>query len=149
MRLFRFAPIVLCILAISAPAMAEKLTVGRCVEMFGALSALDTFERDGKKIPYKLGMKTRIDIARNLTALRDIRDSYEKASSALFLEVTAGSGKLTDGSDETVRYNVENRKLLAVEQDVTIIKIKTADLNLDDNPISPMTLSLLQPMLDF
>lgn len=132
-----------------AAASAEKLTVGRCVEMFSALSGLDTFERDGKKVPYKLGMKTRIDIARNLTALRDIRDSYEKASSALFLEVTAGSGKLTDGSDETVRYNVENRKLLAIEQDVTIIKIKAADLNLDDNPISPMTLSLLQPMLDF
>lgn len=128
---------------LTAQARAAEYTVAQCLELMGALSSLDTYEKDGKKTPYELSVQTRTAMARDLTLLKDIRAGYEAKNLEIILAVSGGSGKIEPGSEEMARYSVQQQKVLAAKQDLTLVKFKTADWNLEKNPIPPSTLSVL------
>jgi hypothetical protein len=158
----RFFLTILSIGALAAPARAEdaKLTVGKCVQMFNALSGLreyPKFSKDEKgdkttSVPYRFGGAVRFSIAQTITALRPFAESTDRTRLDLIQE--AGQGKppneMTPG--ELAKLNAEYSKILDQPCGVTVSKIRLSDLKLGDddgqNPIPPDTLSLIMPMIE-
>jgi len=144
------------LIAAATPACAEPpMTVAKCLQVYGALSSLDTYQKmvDGKPVavPYRLGGAVRFTIAQAITSLRSLADATEKTRMQLLQEVGGGK-QIEPGSPELTKLNAEYTKVIEAPCGATIPKIKLSDLKLGDdegqNPIPPGTLSLLMPVID-
>lgn len=145
------------LLAAASPSRATEppLTITKCLQVYGALSSLDGWQKtvDGKPVtvPYKLGGPVRFQIAQAITALRPFQESTEKARMALLQEIGGGK-QIEAGSPELTRLNAEYTKVIEAPCGVAMPRIKLSDLKLGDdegqNPIPPGVLSLLMPVID-
>lgn len=143
-------------LGLAPAARAEQgMTVGKCLQVYGALSALDGYQKvvadKPTTIPYKFSGTVRFTIAQAITTLRPFSDSAEKTRVQLVTDI--GGGKTIEaGSPELGRLTTEYLKVLDAPCGVQFVKIALSDLRLGDdegqNPIPPGVLSLLMPIID-
>lgn len=148
---------VLVIVAIAAfsmaPAIADELTISRCLDVAAGLNALDHYDdaMTGKPKQYRLGA-LRVTIGLNMAALRHVSEAAEKARLGLIAEI--GGGKPPQAFDpwEVSKLNEEYRKALDQPCDVKPGRIKATDLRLGDGPeenaIPPSVIAALAPIID-
>ncbi len=157
----------------AAPLKAEDqtYTVQQCNEILNGLAALSegyvALDKDGKqvKLQYKLGA-TRIPIATNITLLKNILKGADDARLDLIKKwIPDAPDPGADGnnpeykrflqSDAYKHFNEEYVKMMAAPPPgvtVQLAHIKESDLKIgdskDENPIPPILLSQLAPILD-
>lgn len=167
--LIAFACVACCVSSLAFAEDEVKLTIGKCLEINGALAALDegTFDyvvkdASGKETiahpKFKLG-DARGPIALNRTAMLPIVKSAQETSNKLVEEI-AGEGKQItrfidpDKPDkgETAQWKDYSAKMLAFSErpcPITFARIKRGDLKPSDaNPIPGSSVLTLEPILD-
>lgn len=154
----------------AGPGPAEKpLTLSQYNEILNGLATLSdgytALDKDGKqvKLQYRLGA-TRVPVSMNLTALRNLLKGLDDARIDLvrkyFGETPAPSQgtpeweKFTQ-TDAYKRFTIEYSALLNSPPqgvEVKLAHIKIEDLKIGDdtnqNPISPLVLAQIEPILD-
>lgn len=141
------------------PARAEPmtLTVAQIRDLFIGLSGLDGYARvvkDGEReqvvrMPYSFSGGTLLALAKNTDSLKPVVQQFDSARSRLLLQLSGGTGKLTDGTSEHADYLVQLNAMLEKEQTIDLVKIKDEELGLmppKSNPIPPSVLSQLSPI---
>jgi len=129
------------------------MTNAQARELFIALSNLDGYDRvvkDGAsekvaKTPYQFGGGFRLAVGRNLAAAKSVVDPFDTAQKALFLQYANGADKLS--GDAQVKFSTELDKLLAAHVRLELVKFKSDELKLNDNPIPGTVIQGLQPIL--
>lgn len=137
--------IVAALLASTALARAEGLTIAQCIEVGNAIAALDPPPADKDAPRYKLGA-ARLPLGLNLTALRAIGDNVEKARVEMRRE--AGGEDLKADSPEGREFVRKFTELMDGPCPVTLSRIKYDDLHLETNEIPFQVITSLAPMLD-
>ena len=125
-----------------------KLTLTKVLNLRGALSALDSYEKAvGDKTVrelYQLGGPLRLRIARNLNLLDPEISAYQKARNALVVQHTNGADKKVDMANFVAAEN----ELLESEIELDLKPIKEHELQLDKNPVPGTVLAGLMPILE-
>lgn len=130
-----------------------KLTLQMALAIAAGLRGLDGSDRivkDGErerviKEYYKLGGGLRLLIAKNLNLLDIQQTLYQKARAELVQTMLDDTGEIP--KNRIAEFLAEERKMLATESEIDLAIIRSGELNLDTNPISVTTLSLIQPIL--
>jgi hypothetical protein len=141
------------LLSTAAQAESVSLTVQQTRELYVALSSLDGYEKivkDGAsekvvKTPYAFGGGLRLAIGRNLLAVSPTVQVYDKSSRELFTQFAGGKDKLE--GEGLVKFQAEAQKMQDAKASVEVIKIKPAELKLDENPIPGSVIAGLQAIL--
>lgn len=140
-------------------------TVRRNNELYAAFASLDGFtevtridektgEKSTKTTPYTFGQngkgggKVRMKIAANLVALRGQYDAFTKERDKVLTRISGGSGSIAkDDTAKITELNRETQEMLDTEiPEPSLAVIDIAELNLDANPLLPMsTVALLYP----
>lgn len=137
--------IVAALLASTALARAEGLTIAQCIEVGNAIAALDPPPADKDAPRYKLGA-ARLPLGLNLTALRAIGDNVEKARVEMRRE--AGGEDLKADSPEGREFVRKFTELMDGPCPVTLSRLRYDDLHLETNEIPFQVITSLAPMLD-
>lgn len=129
-----------------------KMKISEASALLSALSALDGYERVIKeggneksvRDSYKLG-PARLTIARNIRALREVVEDFQRAQNALIIEESGGTGSVDPKTNPegAARVAVEIQKMVETEHAIALLPISEADLKLDVNPIPPSVLASL------
>lgn len=127
-----------------------KMKVSEASALLSALSALDGYDRVIKeggneksvRDSYKLG-PARMAVARNIRALREVVEDFQRAQNALIIEESGGTGSVDQKTNPegAARVAVEIQKMVDTEHEISLISISEADLKLDVNPIPPSVLA--------
>lgn len=153
--------ILLTLLIVFAPALAladvVKLKHAQLQELSIALSALDGAQKvvpQGEApakvvhVAYEFGGKTRLAIARNLSALRRTLEEYEATRVQLLNQVSNGQPDKVQGDTAlSAKFYELWRQATAEPAKIDLTLIKTDDLRLDANAIPGSILSALTPVL--
>src|SRR5437868_2273586 len=137
--------------------MFMKLSVAKASAMLVALNALDGYEDGGVRRLFKLGA-VRLTIARAISKLAPVLETYQQAVNALLRETSGGAesidpqaesdpAKRDEKQRQLATFNVEREKMWTAEHDIEFPLIAVADLNLAENPISLALLAALDPVL--
>lgn len=143
-------------LLLCSPAYAESLTNEQALGIFGALSALDGYEKvlkDGAsekavKVPYDFGGGLRLVIAQDMVALKPKVDAYTTAHNALIMQLSNGKGDFKDNPKGEIEAQDQTLTMLSAKIDVGLTHIREPELKLDENRIPPSILAGLLPILD-
>lgn len=109
-------------------AQEKRMSVGNCVDIFSALSSMDTYNDEaGKPHRYKYKGRARMTIGLNVGALRPIYEAAEKVRLGLIAE--AGD-KQTES--ERAKLSLEYQKQLEAPCSVILGHLNVADLNVGD-----------------
>jgi len=121
-----------------------QLKIKDAIQLYSSLQRLDTYQNDGKEIPFTLGA-IRLDIARNMSALKPAVEAYEKARNDLIKQLSNGTGTLGADTDPAAlkQFGEEVEKMLERSDEFKLFAIKQADLKLDINPIGVNTLAVM------
>lgn len=138
------------------------MKVRTALEILTGLAELDGYLNGSgdRKTPYKFDGATRLAIARARRTLRLVQEDYVDARNAALVELTDGTGELPSmtGTFESViardmvrtqhlKFAAKDRELLNAELQVELGTIAVPALALDDNPIPPSVLDMIEPML--
>lgn len=147
----------LLIFALAFPASAEEITlsVDRAIALRNALSSLDGYERavkDGAneriiKESYKFDPGARWAMSKNITALTPIFDSYRVAVNATIASIAGSKGKIDPGTTEEVEFNRQREELGKAMVTVDVVMLKQEELKAEVNPIPPLILSFVSPVI--
>lgn len=159
--MLRILLIALFCLPIVASAQGSKtrevtLPMGRMFSLFNSIAQLDGYDRavkDGanERIvneKYKFERGFRSAMSRNMSALKPIIEAFDKERQALQVEYGAHNCTATP-SPECIKFNIEERRLLALEHKASLFTIAEAELKLDQNPIPIAILSALDPIMEY
>lgn len=142
------------LLAVAVPAIgADGLTVGQCIEVYNGLSVLNHYDDPvtGKPRQYKLGGSARLTIALDLSVLKSVVDSTDKARTGLIEEIMVGK-PIVPNSPEFVKLNNEYQKVLSASCPVTPGHLDIKDMKIGDrdgdNAIPPDVIAAIVPILD-
>lgn len=127
------------------------ISMGKIFALHQAHQGLDFYERAvGDRVVkeyYALGAM-RLDIGRNLSALQNPIDVWEKARQSLVNECKPkGSDTVKPGDPKWPRFEVEFNKMSDEKHEVRLIRIDRARLDLAKNPIPIMVLAALDEIL--
>lgn len=132
-----------------------KIDLRTGLELLGALAALNgspRVVRDGEREivvqePYKFGMGFRLAIAKNIYRLKELDLTYRHARDAVIMELSQGSGRVTD-PDAIARLNIRDQQLLAAKQEIPLVSMTIGELNLDQNAIPSTVIAALAPLIE-
>lgn len=139
-----------------------KITTRIATEIFSGLAGLDGYQKvlksqDGTEtsalVPYKIDQTVRRIIYKNMKAVKDEVDEYNKVSGEKFKEISGGRDRMdaekNPGDKEKIEeYNIENRKLLETTVEVDLKLIKLSRLLCDGNQIPGSVLTVLDPIIE-
>lgn len=136
----------------------HSTTIAQLYALLAAHQALDGHEKivrdaQGERAvttPYTLGGLTRLALAQNISAIEGVVRGFEKVRKDLIRQHAGETGSF-DETDEgraaLARCNREVATILEQEREVSLARIKSEDLRLDQNPIPGTVLSGLMPIL--
>ncbi len=128
------------------------LTVEQALNVSAGVDQLNSFEtvdKDGKPARgyYKFSADLRLIIATNMDVGRTVQSRFSTARNAIVMQMSDGTGRVPE--DKTPLLTVEVDKLMKAPARAGYVRIKLADLKLDENPtISGAVISLILPILD-
>lgn len=132
------------------PAKADTLTIYQCLDIYAGLRTLDHYDdpATGRPKQYKLNGATRFLIGRNMAKLKPISEMIDKISDDLIADIGNGKPFTAFEQAQKRKYNEELYKAVEKPCDVSLDRIKSADLNPDDNALPPSAISSLVHILD-
>ncbi len=141
-----------------------KLQIKQALTILAALKSLDSYEKQvgntSARVPYSFNGKVRWNIAKNIGILERVDADTTKARDKIIQQASGGGNSIPspDSVSEDQREKIQAQhtefaknlnELLNGEDEIAgLLKIKATDLNLDQNPIPPATLSILSPLID-
>lgn len=136
-----------------------KIKTSQLQQVFESHVALDGSDRLGEKagaqgtdkvirVPYKFAGSVRLTIARNMRALKEAFEDYDKARAALVRQhAPDGKEEIEPNTPEMKAFAEAHKNLWDSELDLPGVKeITEADLDLDKNTIPPTVLAGLFPV---
>lgn len=135
-----------------------KPTYNEVNELLGALAALGAkyskILKEGSRetpieVPYKFGAKSqavRSAAAHNLRLLKPHAEAYNDLRNALLGELTEGRGHIADEEHElNYKFHLADQKLKRspITEELALLPIAEADLDLANNPIPPTVVAAL------
>lgn len=153
------ARVVFAVLVLTTPALAEPvhLTLAQAEEVYTALTSLASGqevivkEREGggervTRQPYKgWSVATILAMTRDLNELKANVTAWQEARNQRIRELASEDGKMTPAVQRQLAQEIEEQR--RTEQSYELTKLKTGDLKVETNQISPAVLSLLMPIL--
>lgn len=138
----------------AATPLPDTMNVADCLGILAGLNTIDS----GRQViinagkpneavvsqPYEFGnAKLRLDIAHNISLLAAIQRDAQTTQQKIFAEVSKGSPEIKPGSAEAMDYDKQLKELTSRPCNVSLAKIKDADLKLDKNEIPSSALALI------
>ena len=126
-----------------------KITTQDAIRLVAALQSFDQVAEtaEGEKCSFKLDGSTRMKMARNITCLQEIVQAYQKTRNGLVYSL-AEPGKNEVKPDSVGEFERQHEALLALINEVQLLRISEEELRLDVNPVPVKTLAALMPLLD-
>lgn len=116
-----------------------KLKVKKIRELYEGFSSLDGYTEvsAGKvteKVYYRFSGKTKYNIIKNINILKRYSEDFDKARDELIKSISGGKDSISqEDKEQLAKFNKSVVEILESEEDVKgLLKIKFADLNLDD-----------------
>lgn len=127
------------------------LSIEQTIGVATALKQIDTYQakdKDGKvyAAPYNFGGTTRMAIAVNINRGDFELKNYQIAVNGLIAQMSGGASQVPP--EKMQDFLAETTKLGNGPASVVLVRIKEADLKLDENPIPGSLLSLLVPIIE-
>lgn len=125
----------------------STITTADALNLHAALLALDgAKDADGNVQPYKLSGRVRYAVARNLAALKEPVEAYERARVGLVKEFASGGNQVPE--DRVPDFLTQIATIQQQPVDVALHQFDEPGLYLDDNAIPSSVLVALLPLIE-
>lgn len=127
-----------------------QITIDKALSLRAGLTALDGYNKIIKNgenestavVPFKLSGVMRMTIARNISRLEQPLADYNKARNEVIKSLAGPDGNAVP-PEKLAEFLAQDVGMRKQETELSLTKLKVADLNLDDNPIPGSVLAML------
>lgn len=124
-----------------------KLSTQDIVRIVDALQHFDVKTEGGNADarPYKIAGTVRMAMAKNIARCGEVINAYQKARNALIYDLAGGGNQVP--TDKLAEFEKGQQVLLDAMHDVSLIRLRESQLDLDANPVPLMVLTALIPIM--
>lgn len=124
-----------------------KLKLREVIEVYNGLQMLDGVRGEkGELKPYEFSGTFRRLVSKWLRATKTEIDDYVEAKNAVIKSMSIDGVQVSTA--RVGEFNDEDNKLLAVEVDFSVNKLKIEEFNLDKNAIPPTALAAMDKLIE-